>query len=141
MVETQGENKFPPELLGRIDGIIPFEPLSVTTKELIIKRKLFELKSLISHKYGIEVRFHKKVIPYIVRENLSEDSDAGGARAAISRFESEVTSKVARIINEAKYDILGNIDVNVEGILAHEDKSLLKSRAKIVVKMFNHVVA
>lgn len=141
LVETQGENKFPPELLGRIDGIIPFEPLSVTTKELIIKRKLFELKSLISHKYGIEVRFHKKVIPYIVRENLSEDSDAGGARAAISRFESEVTSKVARIINEAKYDILGNIDVEVEGVLACEDKTLLKSRAKIVVKMFNHVVA
>lgn len=140
LVETQGENKFPPELLGRIDGIIPFQPLSIETKELIIKRKLYELKSLVLHKYGIDVRIHKKVIPYIVRENLSEDADSGGARAAISKFESEVTSKVARIINEAKYDILGNIDVEVVGQLASEDKTLLKSRAGIRVKMFNRVV-
>ena len=140
LTETQGENKFPPELLGRVDAIIPFQPLNDKTRELIVFTKLNKLKDEVMRKYGIELMIHKDVIKYIVYDNLDTDANSGGARAVISKLESEVTVKVAKIINEAKYIGLGNIYVEVDGEMSCDNKTYLESRARIKVSMLDLVV-
>ena len=48
---TTADNKFPPELLGRIDCIVPFQPLSEDTKMRIIGNKMDRLIDEVSKKH------------------------------------------------------------------------------------------
>ena len=129
---TTGDNRFPPELLGRIDCIIPFQPLSEATQMNIVRAKLDKLCKEVKSKHNIDVAIHNKVVDYLVKDNLDTEASAGGARAAINKMNSEVTSKVARFIN-AHHDVK-EIIVNVEGDMAFENKNQLESRAYITVK-------
>jgi ATPases with chaperone activity, ATP-binding subunit len=129
---TTGDNRFPPELLGRIDCIIPFQPLSEATQMNIVRSKLDKLCKEVKSKHNIDVAIHNKVVDYLVKDNLDTEASAGGARAAINKMNSEVTSKVARFIN-AHPDVK-EIIVNVEGDMAFENKNQLESRAYITVK-------
>lgn len=128
---TTGDNRFPPELLGRIDCIVPFQPLSENTQMTIIRTKLEKLIDDVRMKYGIELRILDEVVAYICRDRLSTDTDAGGARAAISKMESEVFTVVARNINmhpDAK-----RMTVHVVGDQAWQDKFSVESQASIEV--------
>lgn len=129
---TTGDNRFPPELLGRIDCIIPFQPLSEATQMNIVRAKLDKLCKEVKSKHNIDVAIHNRVVDYLVKDNLDTEASAGGARAAINKMNSEVTSKVARFIN-AHPDVK-EIIVNVEGDMAFENKNQLESRAYITVK-------
>lgn len=134
---TTGDNKFPPELLGRIDAIVPFQPLSRETQCKIVRSKLQNLVALVREKHNIELNIHKNVVQYIVDDNLDTDSNSGGARAAISKLNDEVTANVAAFIN-AHPDIQ-RIVVNVEGEMMSTNKKSLESKAKIVVHpMLSH---
>lgn len=128
---TVGNNKFPPELLGRIDVIAPFQPLSEETLMKIIKNKILKLEKDVSAKHNIILRTDKNVLDYIVKDNLDRDSNSGGARAAVSKFEEEVVSKVARCINENPEAM--EINVKVEGNMAFNNKNALLSEAYITV--------
>ena len=44
IVEGTGQNKFPPELLGRIDCICPFMPLSDDTQRKILIKRMDKLQ-------------------------------------------------------------------------------------------------
>lgn len=129
---TTGDNRFPPELLGRIDCIIPFQPLSEATQMNIVRAKLDKLAKEVKAKHNIELAIHTRVIDYLVKDNLDTDASAGGARAAINKMNSEVTAKVARFIN-ANPDII-EIIVTIEGDMAFENKNQLESRAYVTVK-------
>ena len=131
ITSTTGANKFPPELLGRIDAIIPFQPLSEATQIKIVKTKLQQLAVQVRDKHNIELLISPKAIDYIVKDNLNTDSDAGGARAVISKLNDEVTAAVAAFIN-ANPDV-SKIGVFVQGEMAWENKSMLESKASIVV--------
>lgn len=131
ITSTTGANKFPPELLGRIDAIIPFQPLSEATQIKIVKTKLQQLAIQVRDKHNIELLISPKVIDYIVKDNLNTDSDAGGARAVISKLNDEVTASVAAFIN-ANPDV-PKVGVFVQGEMAWENKSMLESKANIVV--------
>lgn len=135
IIGTTGGSKFPPELLGRIDCIVPFQPLSEHTMGLICKNKLRELQKLIYSKYHITVRFSEDIIRYIVQEKMTTNSDAGGARAVISRLEQDVTTKVSRFINYMDKKRIKNneIYVYVEGDMATDNKYMLESMAYIGV--------
>lgn len=130
---TTGSNRFPPELLGRIDCIVPFQPLSENTQAMIVKQKLMELSQQVKEKHGVQLQIRQRVIEYIVKDNLDTESDAGGARAVISKLESEVVTAVARAINEygGKYP---GLLVDYEGDPAYTNKHMLESSAHIVVK-------
>ena len=131
IMSTTGENKFPPELLGRIDVIVPFQPLSEDTMKRIVLNKIRDLQKDVMCKHNVKLDVSKKVIKYLVEEHGDTDSDAGGARAVISRLESDVTTEVARYINlhpRAKY-----IAVRVEGEMAVDNKLQLESNAYISV--------
>lgn len=129
--ETSGDNRFPPELIGRIDVMAPFQPLSRTTMGNIVKMKLRKLKDQVRSRHGVELVINKDVIRYLVDDNLSTDSDAGGARVVMSKLESEVTTNVARFINE--HPFVSRIGVKVEGDMAIDNKNQLESRAYIKV--------
>lgn len=132
LISTTGGNRFPPELLGRVDAIVPFQPLSENTMERIAKLHLYELKRKVMKDHHVELDFDKRVLPYIVADNLTTDSDAGGARAVISKIESEIACSVARFLNQ--HSRVVKIYVSVEGVMSVENKNQLTSNAYIKVE-------
>lgn len=135
LMKTMDDSKFPPELLGRINTIVPFQPLSENTMERIVRMKLAELKADIRKKHGVEANISVRVIKYLVEEHGDTDSDAGGARAVIGRLESDVVTEIARFIN--KYPAIKRIVVTAEGNFASENKYQLESEAYIAVRAYN----
>lgn len=131
IADTTGENRFPPELLGRIDCIVPFQPLSEQTMSSIVKMKLLALKENVKHKHNVNVAISPDVIDYLVKDNLDIDADAGGARAVMAKLESEVTTALARYIN-AHPDVR-DIKVRIGGEMAFKNVGMLKSKAYVVV--------
>lgn len=129
--ETSGDNRFPPELIGRIDVMVPFQPLSRDTMSNIVKMKLRKLKEQVRARHGVRLVIDKDVIRYLVEDNLSTDSDSGGARIVMSKLETEVTTNVARYINE--HPFASRIAVKVDGDMAIDNKRQLESRASIKV--------
>lgn len=130
---TQGDNRFPPELLGRIDAIVPFQPLSRQTQRTIVFSKLKQFVQEVLTKHGTRVFVDERVIDYLVEDKSDTDSDAGGARAAIGRLTDEVATAVAAFIN--RHPGQRAIQVEVSGELRSENKELLKSDAEIVVTL------
>ena len=82
-------------------------------------------------KHGATLRVSARVIDYLVEDNLSTDSDSGGARRVMSKLESELTTAVARYINS--HPDISVITVDVEGQMAFENKDQLESEAYIRV--------
>lgn len=132
---TSGDNRFPPELLGRIDTIVPFQPLSEKTMKDIVVMKLKKLKSMALHKHGVDLRIGQTVVRYLVEDNLDTDSDSGGARVVMSKLESEVTTVLARFIN--LHPEIKTIKIDVKGQMAADDKRRLESEAYISVTAVN----
>lgn len=133
---TTGGGKFPPELLGRIDCLVPFQPLSEKTMATICLMKLNKLRDDIMKKHRIKVEYEKRVIPYIVQDKMTTDSDAGGARGVVSRIEREVTTELSRYINAHPEMRTGGrtVYVCVDGELVVENKNRLVTDAHIVIK-------
>lgn len=130
---TTGDNRFPPELLGRIDTIVPFNPLSRDTMKKIAEYKLKTLRSEVLKKHRVDVKYDMdKLVRYIVFDKSTTDSDAGGARAINACVDTEVVVAVAKYINEHPYET--KLFVGVEGDLQIDNKDKLKSDAYIVVK-------
>ncbi len=132
LTTTTGSNKFPPELLGRVDAIVPFQPLSEATQIAITQKKLYSLKAKLRKIHGIDAQFSKDVVDYLVKDRLDTDSDSGGARAIITRLETDVTAVVARFINENPG--IKAITVDVGGQMAYRNKTQLQSTAYVTVK-------
>lgn len=129
--ETSGDNRFPPELIGRIDVMVPFQPLSRETMGNIVMMKLRKLKAQVKARHGVQLVIDKAVVRYLVEDNLSTDSDSGGARIVMSKLETEVTTNVARYINE--HPFASRIAVKVDGDMAIDNKRQLESKASIKV--------
>lgn len=129
--QTTGDNRFPPELLGRIDTIVPFQPLSRETMEKIVRRKLQDVVDKVKNNFGIRVNIKSDVIRFLIEDNLDTDSNSGGARIVVSKLEETVTTEVARYINEhPKVDM---VVVAVEGEMASDNKNKRVSEAYIKV--------
>lgn len=138
ITSTTGDNKFPPELLGRLDAIVPFQPLSEATQMKIVHSKLQALANQVKAVHGVELVIMNNVVDYIVRDNLTTDSDAGGARAAISKLNDEVVATVASYLNSHP-NINSPIIATVSGDMAWQDKSMLESKAHIVVGPYKQI--
>ena len=130
---TQGENRFPPELLGRIDAIVPFQPLSRKTQEQIIIEKLRRFRQEVMTKHGVKLMVDPKVVEYLVEDKGDSDSNAGGARASIAKLTDEVGTKVAAFIN--KHPGQPALQVDIVGDMKSGNKDILKSYAEVVVAL------
>ena len=128
---TQADNRFPPELLGRIDSIVPFQPLSLATQKEIVKNKLRELAQEVHVKHNVRVTINPRVLQYLIEDRGDTDSDAGGARAAVARLTSEVTTEVATFINQ--FPAERRIGIDIEGEMVSDRKDLRTSDAHVVV--------
>ncbi|MFF3128661.1 AAA family ATPase [Streptomyces sp. NPDC057908] len=128
---TTGDNRFPPELLSRIDAIVPFQPLSLETQKKIVRKKLRQMVQEVLVKHNVRVGIDAKVLQYLIEDKGDTDSDAGGARAAVAKMTDEVTTAVATFINEHPSE--RRIRIDVVGDLVSDDKNLLSSDAYIEV--------
>ncbi len=115
ITSTQTGNRFPPELLGRIDTIVPFQPLSRETKRTIVSSKLKAFVQEVLTKHGARVLIDPRVVDYLVEDKSDTDSDSGGAREAISLLTDEVATAVAAFINENPRERA--IQVEIDGVL------------------------
>lgn len=138
-IKSEDGGKFPPELLGRIDAIVPFQPLSRATLRKIMTKKLAEMTIDVKRKHGIHVTVDGRVLEFLVEDEARSDSDSGGARDMVRRMQRFVTTEIAAFINEHPHE--RNIAVSIEGTLRSEDVSILKSDARVVVRPYDAVLA
>lgn len=138
-IKSEDGGKFPPELLGRIDAIVPFQPLSRATLRKIMTKKLAEMIKDVKRKHGIHVTVDGRVLNFLVEDEARSDSDSGGARDMVRRMQRFVTTEIAAFINEHPHEC--NIAVRIEGTLRSEDVSILKSDARVVVQPYDAVLA
>ena len=138
-IKSEDGGKFPPELLGRIDAIVPFQPLSRATLRKIMTKKLAEMITDVKRKHGIHVTVDGRVLEFLVEDEARSDSDSGGARDMVRRMQRFVTTEIAAFINEHPHE--RNIVVSIEGTLRSEDVSILKSDARVVVQPYDAVLA
>lgn len=125
------DGRFPPELLGRIDVIVPFQPLSRETLRKIVVTKLYEMVQEVLSKHGVRVQVSKRVLTYLIDDKADTSSDAGGARIAIGKMTDEITTEIAAYVNAHPEDRL--IYVEIIGDMWTEDKELLLSDSYVEV--------
>lgn len=130
-IKSTDGGKFPPELLGRIDAIVPFQPLSRPTLRKIMMKKLSALKADVKRKHGIDLTIDKRVVDFLVEDESRSDSDAGGARDMVRRMQRYLSTEVAAFINEHPEERV--IAAKIDGTLRSEDVKILKSDARVVV--------
>ena len=131
ITETSADNRFPPELLGRIDAIVPFQPLSEDTQRKIVRNKLRHLVQEVLIKHNVRVDIDQRVLQYLIDDKGDTDSNAGGARGAVAKMTDEVTTGVATFINEHPSE--RRIRIDVVGEMASDHKDMLTSDAFIEV--------
>ncbi|WOC59172.1 AAA family ATPase [Paenarthrobacter sp. AT5] len=131
ITETSADNRFPPELLGRIDAIVPFQPLSEDTQRKIVRNKLRHMVQEVLIKHNVRVDIDQRVLQYLIDDKGDTDSNAGGARGAVAKLTDEVTTGVATFINEHPSE--RRIRIDVVGELASDHKDMLTSDACIEV--------
>lgn len=129
--ETSADNRFPPELLGRIDAIVPFQPLSEKTLRKIVRNKLRGMVQEVLVKHNVRVDIDERVLQYLIEDKADTDSNAGGARTAVAKMTDEVTTGVAAFINERPSE--RRIRIDVVGELVSDNKDMLTSDAHIEV--------
>lgn len=130
--EATGSNKFPPELLGRIgDNIVPFQPLSEETQRRIVHNKIIDIQNSVLRLHGVKVLIDKKVIQYLVEDMLDTQADSGGARAILSKLDTEVLPEIAGYI--LANPNVRKLGVRVKGEMMSDNKTKLESDAYIEV--------
>lgn len=122
---------FAPEIINRMNAIIPFAPLGFKTYERIVLNKLKALQKEVYAIHRIEVSIHADVVGYLVYESYDLDTNSGGARGLIARMDSEVVAPLARYIN--KYPDARHVGIYVKGKMAYRHKDMRESEAHIEV--------
>lgn len=122
---------FAPEIINRMNAIIPFQPLGYKTYEKIILNKLKKLQQDVYRIHGVKASIHPDVITYLVHEDHDVDTNTGGARGLVARMDSEVISPLSRYIN--KYPDAKHIGIHIKGEMACRNKNIRKSEAHIEV--------
>lgn len=123
---------FPPELLGRIDELVPFQPLSRATQQKVVTKALKRLRDDVKSKHNITMMVKSDVLTYITEDLATTDTDRGGARGAIRILNKEIATAVAKFINEnPEYS---KIQIGMEGQLRAHNKHIRKSQAHPVIR-------
>ena len=130
------ENKsFAPEIINRMNAVVPFSPLHAETYKRIVYTKLQKLQEEVYRIHGVRVLVDKDVVDYLVLEIFDIDTDSGGARGVIAGMDAHVVSPIARYINN--FPGVDEIGVRVSGKMRHRHKDILESEAKIVIGTIN----
>ncbi len=95
---------FETAVLGRLDAIVPFHPLPAEALEKIARRTL---QTAIEGKETRERRIvvSDDVIPYIVKDRTSYDTERGGARDVKRNVKNLVIQELAHYLTYAKHEV------------------------------------
>lgn len=141
-------DSFPAELLGRIDEIVPFQPLGPDLITYIVNSKLDTLSALTYDKHQIVVNYStsgdkasdKGIITFLVEEKGEKVASEGGARKAVSNVDRYVVGPISQYINAQDKDKMTIrerfIMVYVEGEMYSIGKSKRESDAYVNVRPF-----
>lgn len=103
-VDSDGKPLFETAVLGRVDEIVPFHPLPQSAMEKIANRTLMEsLDTAQTHERRIIVS--DDIIPYIVKDRTSNDTERGGARDAKRNVRNLVVQQLAHYITYAEKNV------------------------------------
>ena len=97
----------------------------------IAAMNLKKMRTNVMRRHNVDVRMDKKLIRYLVEDNLDTNSDSGGARVVISKLESEITIPIAKFINENP--LIKCLKVVVEGELVRDNPDIRVSDAHVVI--------
>lgn len=122
---------FPSELLGRIDSVVPFDPLQRPERVAIAKIQLEKFKKKLLQQRGVRIHYDSDVIKLIVDQDVSNDTDAGGGRDIVRQINSKI------IVPTAKFVVFNpnyrDIAVDIRGRFKANDASLLHGDAYAVI--------
>src|SRR5699024_4157549 len=112
------QRDFRPELINRLDAIIPFNPLTREVRETIVSNNLADFKQNVKER-GVIVNFGQRVNPYLCLEDVSEDTTSGGGRDINRRIKDTFCVCVAKMLN--RFDVFYEfyIVVYVEMAMVH----------------------
>lgn len=124
-------DKFPTELLNRMNAVVPFKPLDGSAYARIVDRHFARLMQKVKETNNVELSFHRDVHDFILKEKLDENTDGGGARGIVTMIETDITSAVARALNE--HPEWKHLLVSVTGDMASRDKTRRLGTATVQV--------
>ena len=102
--DSDGNPLFETAVLGRVDEIVPFHPLPSDAMEKIANRTLTEaIEAAQTHNRRILVS--DDIIPYIVKDRTSTDTERGGARDAKRNVRNLVVQQLAHYLTYAKKEV------------------------------------
>lgn len=125
--------KFRPEMMGRIDAVVPFKPLSMDVRQEIATMRLKEIASKLG-KRGILMKVHERAVVYITKENMREDTFAGGGRDINRKVKQTLAVTVARLIN-TEINVVECV-VSIMGHMSAESKYTLKGDSEVVIESY-----
>lgn len=133
--QTNGTNAFSPELLARIDCIVPYQPLNESTLVTIVDNELRRFADRMRTERGITVDYHEDVVKYIALEKAppSSDPDAGSARYAKALINDRIKSAIGlRLVEDPT---INGIRLSVAGEMRVDKSDLVKGSARIKVEV------
>lgn len=95
---------FETAVLGRVDEIVPFHPLPSDAMEKIARRTLAEAVDAAQTRER-KVIVSDDIIPYIVKDRTSGDTERGGARDAIRNVRNIVVQQLAHYLTYTKQEV------------------------------------
>lgn len=112
---------FETAVLGRIDAIVPFRPLPDEAMNKIAQKELqFNIDIVETPERRIMVS--KDVIPYIVKDRTSKDTERGGARDAKRNIKNIVIQKLATYLSDEPEEV--PIILRLEGVARFRDTTV-----------------
>lgn len=103
-VDSDGKPLFETAVLGRIDEIVPFHPLPFEAMEKIAKRTLMEAIE-VAQTHDRRILVSDDIVPYIVKDRTSNDTERGGARDAKRNVRNIVIQQLAHYLTYAKKEV------------------------------------
>lgn len=95
---------FESAVLGRLDAVVPFHPLPVEAMEKIAQRTLSNVID-VAQTDKRRIIVSDEIIPYIVKDRTSNDTERGGARDAKRNVKNIVVQELAHYLTYAKEEV------------------------------------
>lgn len=95
---------FETAVLGRLDAIVPFHPLPTEALEKIAKRMLHDIVET-AETPNRRIILSPDLIPYIVRDRTSNDTERGGARDVKRNVKNIVGQELAHYLTYAQKEV------------------------------------
>lgn len=134
LVQSTLEKKFRPEMLGRIDAIVPFNPLTKSVRAEIAKTRLTEFGQRLASEFNIQFRITDRVRNFIAHENVNRSTSSGGGRDLNRRIKKTLYVPVAELMNREPN--VAELQLDVYGDMIIENKQRRISNAWLGVSEY-----